>query len=215
MDGVRGTGPAPGIAAAIGVGEDDMDGDQIAQLAYLGLLGAAIAGWYLVQNRDSLGRTMQYAAIWGFIFLGAVAAVGLWSDVQRTSVVRQAVSTDGRIELPRGPDGHYRLTLEVNGAPVEFVVDTGASMIVLNQSDAERVGIDTAGLAYLGMAQTANGAVRTAAVTLGSVELAGQTDFGVPAVVNEGAIDVSLLGMSYLGEFTHIEIAGDRMVLTR
>ena len=58
-------------------------------------------------------------------------------------------------------------TLEINGTPVRFMVDTGASDIVLSRRDAERVGIDPAALGYLGRARTANGTVPTARVRLG------------------------------------------------
>ena len=67
------------------------------------------------------------------------------------------------MEVPRSADGHYYLTMEVNGAPIRFVVDTGATELVLSRADAERAGIDTGGLIYSGRAFTANGMVETAA----------------------------------------------------
>lgn len=192
-----------------------MNGDQIASLAYLGLLGAVVAGWFFVSNRDSLGRTAQMAAVWGFIFLGVIAAYGLWSDISRQIAPRQSIMADGGIEVPRGPDGHYHLTLRINGTPVDFIVDTGATQLVLSRRDAQRVGIDPDGLAYMGNAQTANGVVRTAPVRLDRVELGGVIDTDLRAVVNEGEMDGSLLGMGYLGLFERIEIANDRLLLTR
>jgi hypothetical protein len=55
---------------------------------------------------------VQYAAIWGFIFLGAIVAVGLWTDIRQTVAPRQSVMMDGaRVEVPRHVDGHYYLTL--------------------------------------------------------------------------------------------------------
>jgi aspartyl protease family protein len=116
--------------------------------------------------------------------------------------------------VPRAPDGHYYLTLEVAGTPVEFMVDTGATNVVLSRRDAERVGVDLDGLMYLGQAQTANGTVRTARVRLDDVTLGPWRDDRIAAWVNEGEMDGSLLGMDYLGQF-HVELAGDRMVLRR
>ena len=83
------------------------------------------------------------------------------------------------IELRRGRDGHFHAELEVNGKPVRFMVDTGASDIVLSRRDAERVGLDPGALTFPGRAMTANGAVGTAAVRLGVVKLGGFTDTGV------------------------------------
>jgi len=191
-----------------------MNGDSIAQLAYLGLLGAAVAGWFFAQNRESLGKVTQQAVIWALIFVGVIAAAGLWSDIRRDVTPAQAMLSDGRIEVPVGRDGHYHLTLQVNGTPVDFVVDTGASQIVLTRADAEQAGIDTASLAYVGRALTANGPVGTANVWLDEVRLGGWSETGVRAVVNEGDLFQSLLGMEYLGRMARIEIADGRLILT-
>ena len=99
--------------------------------------------------------------------------------------------------------------------PVRFLVDTGASELVLSLADAARVGIDPASSAFVGRARTANGMVATAPVRLGRVEFGGFSDSGVPASVGGGELDVSLLGMSYLDRFASIEIEGDRMTLRR
>ncbi|MBZ0123806.1 MAG: TIGR02281 family clan AA aspartic protease [Roseovarius sp.] len=187
-----------------------------ARLFYLVLLGSAVVMWFFAQNRKSLGRVTQQALVWGLIFIGIIAAVGLWGDIRQTVRPSQTVLAEaGRIEVPRAPDGHYYLTAEVNGTAVEFVIDTGASQIVLSERDARRVGIDTAGLVYVGRATTANGEVRTAPVRLDRLAIGPFADERVRAVVNEGDLDRSLLGMDYLQRFSSVEIAGNRLVLTR
>ena len=192
-----------------------MTGDQIAQIAYLGLLGAALAGWFLTQNTQKLGKTMQQAAAWTLIFLGAIAVAGLWQDIRGDLNPRQSVLSEGRIAVPQSFDGHYYLTLELNGVPVEFVVDTGASDMVLTRGDAEAIGIDTAGLDFIGSALTANGQVRTAPVWLEEVRLGQMVDRDVRAVVNDGDLFGSLLGMGYLRRFESIEIRDGELILTR
>ncbi len=185
------------------------------QLIYLILLGLMVAGWFFMQTRQGWNRTLQYAAIWGMIFVGGAAAVGLWQDISRDTARAQISQSDGRIVVPRARDGHYHLSLDVNGAPVRFVVDTGASEMVLTQADAARAGIDLEGLNYLGRANTANGPVRTAWVELDRVSLGEVTDRGVAALVNEGQMEQSLLGMGYLQRWGRIEIAGGELILTR
>jgi aspartyl protease family protein len=193
-----------------------LTGDQIASLVYLSLLTAVIGGWFVVSQRRQAGRLAQYAAIWGFIFLGAIVAVGLWGDIRETVAPRQSVMMEGaRVELPRAVDGHFYVTMEVNGAPIRFVIDTGASELVLSRADAARAGIEPDGLIFSGRAFTANGMVETAPVTLASVVLGGVADTDVPAVVNAGEMPESLLGMSYLERFSRMEIANGRMVLER
>lgn len=193
-----------------------MTGDQIAQLTYLLLLGAAVAFWLFLQARGGLGRMMQYAAVWGLIFLGVIAAVGLWGDIRQTVAPGQSLALEeGRITVPRAADGHYYMTLEVNGTPTRFVVDTGASQVVLTQAAAERAGIDTESLAYFGRAMTANGEVATAPVRLERLGAGPLAAPGFRAWVNSGEMPSSLLGMSYLNRFERIEIAGGELVLVR
>ena len=192
-----------------------MTDDQWMRLVYLGVLGLAIGGSVLVAGRQNIGKTAQQAAIWLFIFLGVVGAYGLWDDISRDVTGRQSTRSDGRIEVPRHIDGHYYLTLDVNDAPIRFVVDTGASDVVLTQADATRIGIDPLSLNYWGSAMTANGRVSIAPVLLNSVRLETIKDRNVPAVVNGGDIAESLLGMTYLNRFQHIEISNNQLVLTR
>ena len=193
-----------------------MTGDDTARILYLSLLGAALAMWFFTHNRQSLGKVTQQAIVWGLIILGTVAAIGLWGDIRNT--VRPGIATvtgENQITLDRAMDGHYYLIAQVNGTPVDFVVDTGASGIVLTEKDAKAAGIDTANLAYIGRAMTANGEVRTAPVTLASLTVGPLQDRAVRATVNEGVMDRSLLGMEYLQRFSSVQITGGAMVLTR
>ncbi|WP_299947857.1 TIGR02281 family clan AA aspartic protease [uncultured Ruegeria sp.] len=193
-----------------------MDGEDFGRLTYLVLLGAALLMWFITQNRQSLGKTMQQAAAWVFIFIGVIAVVGLWDDIRSTvSPAPQLTVTDQKIEVPRAFDGHYYLPMLVNGTAVTFLVDTGASNIVISPNDAERIGIDTDQLSYLGRASTANGIVRTAPVRLDSLSLGPITDRNIPASVNEGDLDQSLLGMEYLHRFSNIQFSDGRLILSR
>lgn len=193
-----------------------MNSFDIASLIYLVLLGSALVLWFIVQNRQNLGQLVQQMLAWVLIFVGVVAVWGLWSDIKHTVRPGQAaLSGAGRVELPRAFDGHYYLTLEVNGAPVRFVVDTGASDIVLNHADARAVGLDPARLDYSHRAMTANGTVRLAPVRLDTIALGPIVDRDIPAAVNAATMEISLLGMQYLQHWEKIEIGGGTLVLTR
>lgn len=193
-----------------------MSSYEVGNLIYLVLLGAVLVSWFVVQNRKNLNRTLQQGALWGLIILGTIAAVGLWDDIRQTVQPQQMImSESGRIAVPRGPDGHYYLTLEINDAPVRFVVDTGATSMVLTLKDAQRVGLNEDDLIFYSEAMTANGAVRTAPVRLDDVALGPFHDRGVRAFVNEGEMSKSLLGMEYLNRFARLEIAGGTLILER
>jgi aspartyl protease family protein len=191
-----------------------MDSDKLMNVVYLVVLLAAVGGWMMIEYRQRMGQALRIAMAWGLIFLGIMAGYGLWTDLRTDVVPRQMVTETGSLEVPRSPDGHYYLTLQVNGQPVQFMADTGASNVVLSDSDARRLGIDPDSLAYLGQAMTANGMVRTARVRLPEVTLGPFDDRDVPAYVTEGAMDMSLLGMDYLGQFK-IGIDQGRMILSR
>ncbi len=192
-----------------------MDGSDIARFAYLALLGAVVAGYFLAQNRKNLGKVAQQAMIWVLIFVGVIAGYGLWSDIQRDLAPRQSVLSTGQVEVPRMFDGHFYLTARLNGEPVEFVVDTGATDVVLTKADALRIGIDLDALTYTGSAMTANGMVRTARARIDRISVGEIEDRNLEVWINEGEMDRSLLGMAYLRRFSRIEIADDTLILTR
>ncbi len=193
-----------------------MTAEQTASLIYLSLLGSVIAGYFFLSHRRALGQSLRHMGLWALIFIGVITAYGLWSDLQGSVMPRQSVFVgEGRVEIPRSPNGHYHMTLEINGTPIRFVVDTGASDIVLSAEDAARVGVDTDGLAFLGSARTANGTVSTARILLDEVKVGEIADTGVPALVNGGEMDGSLLGMAYLDRFHEVRIGDGRMTLVR
>ena len=102
-----------------------MDGDSIARLAYLSLLGAAVVAWFISRNRQSLNKTLQQMMAWVFIFIGVIAVVGLWEDIRSTVGPSAQMSVTGdTVEVPRSYDGHYYLPVLVNGEPITFLVDT-------------------------------------------------------------------------------------------
>ncbi len=193
-----------------------MNGDTIGQLIYLVLLLLFVGGWFFARNRNRLNRTLQQAVLWVFLFAGMIVIYGMRDQLRQQLLPRSSVSVQGdNIILTRAADRHFYVTMKLNGVPVRFVVDTGATNMVLSRQDARRIGIDPDGLIYYSTAQTANGTVRTARVRIKTVELAGKTDRNVTAWVNDGQMDGSLLGMSYLSRFSTIEISGDRMILRR
>ena len=192
-----------------------MSSDQTADAIYLSLLGGVLLLSYLLASRINIGKMLQQMGIWVLIFMGAIAVIGMWPEIQRTITPRQSVVNGTTIVLPRARDGHYYLTLDINNVPVEFVVDTGASQVVLTQDDAKRIGLNPSSLSYLGTASTANGTVRTAAVRLDTVSLGAITDTSVRAVVNDGQMFGSLLGMTYLSNFDSITIKDGQLILSR
>ena len=191
-----------------------MDGDTTARVAYLGLLLLAVSGSLFTALRHQPGKTLQQVLIWALIFLGAIAVAGLWPDIRRQVLPSQPMPTGDGVELRAADDGHYYAEALVNGTNVRFVIDTGASQIVLNQRDARRIGLDPAALAYTGQATTANGTTLTAPIRLDTLVLGPYEDKNLAAVVNSGQLDTSLLGISYLGLY-ELTFTADKLTLKR
>lgn len=187
--------------------------DSYGRVLYLVLILISVSGWVFVEYRSRLGQAARSLLAWGLILLGLMAGYGIYRDSGLG--LRPAMTVQGqKIEIPRAEDGHYYISLLVNGQSLMFLADTGATSIVLSPDDARRLGIDPASLTYLGTANTANGVVRTARVSLPLIELGPYRDQDVTAYVNEAKMDGSLLGMAYLGLFD-ITITQDRMILQR
>lgn len=193
-----------------------MTTDDIGRLAYLSLLLLVLSIWLFTANRKRLSQSLQQMAIWALIFLGAITAYG-FRDIIREQLTPKTTFalSENSVVLRRAADGHFQARLEVNGVPVDFIVDTGATDIVLTRRDAERIGFDPDQLSYYGRAGTANGPVRTANVRLEVVKLGDITDYGLSASVNDGDLFGSLLGLSYLNRFSEVRISGDEMFLIR
>ncbi len=113
----------------------------------------------------------------------------------------------------KSADGHFYLDLRVNRAQVRFLVDTGASDIVLTRADAKKIGLQPDRLEYTRPYQTANGLTRGAPIVLDEVRLGDWSQFKLPASVNGGDAHVSLLGMAFFKRLESYEVRGNALTL--
>ena len=110
--------------------------------------------------------------------------------------------------------GHFQVEGAVDGRRLDFMVDTGASMVALRERDANKLGIFPAARDYTGRSSTANGIVKVAPVRLSSLEVNGIRVYDVQAVVlPDEALNVNLLGMSFLSRVRRFEMANGRLVM--
>jgi aspartyl protease family protein len=121
----------------------------------------------------------------------------------------------GMMRFQADDRGQFVIDATVNGTAVHFLVDTGAGGIALSKRDAERLGFNPDDLRYTIPISTANGMTRAAAVTLDAIKIGPLQAYSVHAWVNEGDLDQSLLGMSYLSTLGRVEIKGDTLILER
>ena len=115
--------------------------------------------------------------------------------------------------IEAGTGGHFVVEAVVNGAPITFLVDTGASSVVLTMEDAERLGFRPESLRFTQRFASANGEVRAAPVVLRELRIGQFSVFDMPASVNEAPLRVSLLGMSFLKRLHGYGVEDGRLIL--
>ncbi len=126
---------------------------------------------------------------------------------------QRATYAPDEIVIPSGPRGHFLVEVDVNGTPVRFLVDTGATMVTLTAEDAQRIGLPVRALDYSARTQTANGEVRVAPVTLRDMRLGDLEMQDVEATVTQAQLNISLLGTSFLRRLSGYEVRPEGLVL--
>lgn len=122
-------------------------------------------------------------------------------------------AADREVVIRRSPNGHFLLEAAVNGVAIRFLVDTGASDVVLSAADAKRLRLNPSKLRFTQQYQTANGVVSAAPITLREVRIGQLEVYDVAASVNQGPMGISLLGMSFLERLNGYAVRGERLIL--
>ena len=127
----------------------------------------------------------------------------------------QPASSDSRsVVISPGSNGHFQVEGRVDGRRMDFMVDTGASVIALTARDAAMLGVHPSDSEYVAAVKTANGIVRAAPVRLDRVEIDDIEVRDVAAMVMpDGALSDNLLGLSFLQRLHRFEYSDGKLVL--
>lgn len=199
---------------------EGIDNFESANALYLAVLLVVVLISAVSLRRQSLGKLAKMALAWVGIFAVIVTAFA-YRDEVKDAFSRTAAEFDpargrtemGEFRLNARSDGHFWVRAEINDEPVLFLIDTGASGIVLTADAARRVGIDPAALTYDRIAQTANGAVRGASTRVAMLEVGPIVRTDVAVNVTQGALDTNLLGMSFLRTLGGWRVEGDTLIM--
>lgn len=210
------------------LGEDG--GLAAADLYELGLLAGALALMVIVlpglfgAYRGRAGGAVRDLLSWTAIGVMLVAGYSYRDEIGRiafriagefsppgsTLGVEQKQAGESAVGIRRRGDGHFVARVTIGGATVSMLVDTGASTVVLRQSDARQLGVDTRRLKYTVPVQTANGLAYAAHSRLSEVSVGSITLRNVDALIAQpGVLKESLLGMSFLSRMRSYEFAGE------
>lgn len=175
--------------------------------------GSGLVGWATKQLALWLvGGVLAYAVLGNHLFFGG----GSTASRPPAAAARtgdQGAALVNTLTLRARSDGHVLLDAEVNGVPIRFIVDTGATWVSLTRRDAVRAGV-AGGLSYSAPMTTANGTAKAAPVTLHEVRI-GQLDVDeVAAMVLPEEAGISLLGQSFLNRLQGYEMRDGALTLT-
>ncbi len=154
-------------------------------------MGQTLNGVTLLQLRDGQAE-VAIGGTRSVLRLGAAPA--------RLSGSTNGPSAAREIVLSAGLGGHFISAGAINGRPVQFMVDTGATLVALSQSEAERIGLDLRN-AERAVTQTANGAIAVRRVRLSTLRVGEVVVNNVEAVVLPAPMPYVLLGNSFLSRF--------------
>ena len=193
--------------------------DQALNALYLvGFLVLVVSS--LVARRLPIGQTLRMAVAWVLIFAAAFVAFAMKDDfislgrhVMELSRGEGAVVARGKeLRIHKAEDGHFWVNARVNGEPVHFLIDSGATVTSLTSATAAKAGVDTAGGLPV-MVETANGVAKAERgdVRLLEVGTIRRTDLAVH--VSPAFGDTNVLGMNFLSSLSGWSVEGQWLVL--
>jgi len=199
----------------------DWDRTDIARIISLGGFALLLSAGLFAARSGGVRRAVRDLLAWAAI--AVVLALGYaFKDELRPIGARllaglipgyAASAGEDTLVLNAGTDGHFYIVGSVNGASVRFMIDTGASDIVLSPADATRAGLDVRVLDYSRIYETANGQGRGAPVVLDTLAIGPIRRQSVRAAVNKAEMRGSLLGMAFFRDVATFEIRGSTLLI--
>ena len=195
--------------------------DDWGRMGYLVALIAAMSAGLFRAREVNWSQKARHAVIWVAIIAVmaiAVAYRGEFEDVGqhlRTAFSGAYPVATGAHEMvvPQEDSGGFYVMAQINGQPIRFLIDTGASDTVLSPDDAHRLGLDSPGLTYSRLAETANGTGYGAPITVGRLTIGSIEMNQMPMVINKAPMTMSLLGMSFLTRLESFQIRDRRLYM--
>lgn len=163
----------------------------------------AVSGTVMAQVADRMSSEKAQAKS-----VAQAKSMNAFASMQPESNGRRSV------EIARDGRGHFQAEGRIDGRRIGFMVDTGASVIALNESSAASIGVRPSRSDYTANVSTANGTIKAARTRLASVDIGGLVVRDVEAMVlPDESLSENLLGLSYLSKLKRFEFAGGKLVL--
>ena len=194
------------------------DGSQY-HLIYLTVLLLVIGGGAALTNRQHWKQNLKYATWWVVIFLVIMVGYtyrGVLLDSKIASELipgNTSIQADGSITLHARANGHFYINARINGKKIRFLIDTGASDIMLTKKAANRVGLVIANGASKRIYSTASGTSSGLEVNIEQMQIGNITLQNATAYVSQGNSSTNLLGQSFMNRLSGYSVENGRMTL--
>ena len=182
------------------------------------LMALMLLAGALIGRRAPLARGITSVLAFVVIFAAGFIVLSFRDDLHYVAQRLESEATgrpmaiaDGTIRVPLSIDGHFWLQARVNGVPVDFLVDSGATMTTIGRKTAALVGVDV-GRQRNQLVRTGNGLIRVAVANAGVVEAGEIERRNVRMFVADGD-ELNVLGMNYLTSLKRWSVEGRWLVL--
>ena len=175
----------------------------------------------LVGRKIALSTVLKQALLWIGIFLVIITGYSfkkelgsIYNKVASELMPYKATTNENTASFIKSNSGHFIVEAITDNIPIRYMVDTGASRVVLNKNDALALGYDVYNLDYSQQVSTANGTAWTATVRVKEMRIGNIVVKDVLASISKNDLEQSLLGMSFLERLKSYSIEGDTLTLT-
>ncbi len=194
--------------------------DNFSRLIYLLIIAVLISSRIL--RKSNLGFILKNIALWSLIIASITLLhnnrfnfINIKNNIISSFSPSQPIMAENKVILTKDLDGHFHVKGQIDDKPVKFMIDTGASNIVLNRQAAERIGINLKELNFNQITKTANGTGSMASIRLKKIAIGNIILYDIPATVNSSNMDESLLGMDFLNHLSSFSVSKDKLILVK
>jgi aspartyl protease family protein len=192
--------------------------DDNTSLIY-GLMALGIMLPALFSRKLPIGEMMKMVLAWAGIFAAIFLVFsfrdsfsGIWKQV-KTEFAGSSVDSDGSLRIPRNDNGHFMITVQMNGKDARMLIDSGATITSISTETARKLGIevDTGGFPVI--VETANGMAEARRARLETLRVGPITRGDFAIHVGDGIGEEGLLGMNFLDTLGSWRVEGSMMIL--
>ena len=193
-----------------------MTNDVMLGSLYLLMAGMLVLG-ALINRREPIAKLLVMALAWLAIFGGGFVLftfrdnLGYIAQRLKTEATGQPLVAGQEVRIPMAIDGHFWVNGEINGAPVKFLVDSGATVRTIDRATAIRAGA-TVAESREPVVRSGNGFIKVARGRADRLQIASieRDNVGLHIVDND---DMNVLGMNFLSTLRRWGVEGRWLIL--